>query len=45
MFSNQQLEFIFKKMDGYYTNEFIEGLFIELVGSLEKTINGKYLLV
>ena len=33
-----------KKMDGYYTNEFIEGLFIELVGSLEKTINGKYLL-
>ena len=33
-----------KKMDGYYTNEFIEGLFIELVGSLDKTINGKYLL-
>ena len=33
-----------KKMDGYYTNEFIEGLFIELVGSLDKTINCKYLL-
>ena len=33
-----------KKMDSYYTNEFIEGLFIELVGSLEKTLNCKYLL-
>ena len=33
-----------KKMDSYYTNEFIEGLFIELVGSLDKTINCKYLL-
>ena len=33
-----------KKMDGYYTNEFIEGLYIELVGSLDKPINCKYLL-
>ena len=33
-----------KKMDGYYTNEFIEGLYIELVGSLDKPINYKYLL-
>ena len=33
-----------KKMDWSYTNEFIEGLFIELVGSLDKTINCKYLL-
>ena len=31
-------------MDSYYTNEFIEGLFMELVGSLDKTINCKYLL-
>ena len=46
---NQNLTFYqfktkMKKMDGYYTNEFIEGLFIELVGSLEKNINAKYLL-
>ena len=46
---NQNLNFYqfktkMKKMDGYYTNEFIEGLFIELVGSLDKTINCKYLL-
>jgi len=34
----------FKKMDYYYTNEFIEGLYTELVGSLEKPINCKYLL-
>ena len=33
-----------KKMDGYYTNEFIEGLYIKLVGSLDKPINCKYLL-
>ena len=33
-----------KKMDSYYTNEFIEGLFKELVGSLDKNINCKYLL-
>ena len=33
-----------KKMDSYYTNEFIEGLYIELVGSLDKMINCKYLL-
>ena len=33
-----------KKMDGYHTNEFIEGLYIELVGSLDKTINCRYLL-
>ena len=33
-----------KKMDGYYTNEFIEGLYIELVGSLDKPVNCKYLL-
>ena len=46
---NQNLTFYqfktkMKKMDGYYTNEFIEGLYIELVGSLDKTINCKYLL-
>ena len=34
----------FKKVDSYYTNEFIEGLYIELVGSLDKMINCKYLL-
>ena len=33
-----------KKMDSYYTNEFIEGLFLELVGSLDKTLNCKFLL-
>ena len=46
---NQNLTFYqfknrLKKMDSYYTNEFIEGLFIELVGSLDKSINCKYLL-
>ena len=46
---NQNLTFYqfknrLKKMDSYYTNEFIEGLYIELVGSLDKTINCKYLL-
>ena len=46
---NQNLTFYqfknkLKKMDSYYTNEFIEGLFIELVGSLDKTINAQYLL-
>ena len=33
-----------KKMNAYYTNEFIESLYIELVGNLENTINCKYLL-
>ena len=33
-----------KKMNSYYTNEFIESLYIELVGNLENTLNCKYLL-
>jgi hypothetical protein len=33
-----------KKVNNYYTNEFIESLYIELVGSLDKSINCKYLL-
>ena len=33
-----------KKINSYYTNEFIESLYIELVGNLENTINCKYLL-
>jgi len=33
-----------KKINSYYTNEFIEGLYIELVGNLENSINCKYLL-
>ena len=33
-----------KNMNSYYTNEFIEGLYIELVGNLENTLNCKYLL-
>ena len=33
-----------RNMDHYYTNEFIEGLYLELVGSLDKPINCKYLL-
>ena len=33
-----------KKINSYYTNEFIESLYIELVGSLENSIDCKYLL-
>ena len=33
-----------KKINSYYTNEFIESLYIELVGNLENNINCKYLL-
>ena len=33
-----------KKINAYYTNEFIESLYIELVGNLEKPINCKFLL-
>ena len=33
-----------KKIGGDYSNEFIESLYIELVGDLDKTINIKYLL-
>ena len=33
-----------KKMNSYYTNEFIEGLYIELAGNLDNTLNCKYLL-
>ena len=33
-----------KKINAYYTNEFIESLYIELVGNLETPINCKYLL-
>ena len=33
-----------KKLNSYYTNEFIESLYIELVGNLDKPINCKYLL-
>ena len=33
-----------KKIDGSCTNEFYDGLYIELIGSLDKTIYCKYLL-